>query len=177
MEPLIFTSSVATNRVAFINRVREISAKLGIDPNWLMGTMYLESGLLATAKNPQGGATGLIQFMPATAKGLGTTTAALAAMSNVQQLDYVYAYFKPYTGKIKSWFDLYMFTFYPAAVGKPDSYVLGNTAAMQALIAKQNAGFDVNRDGKITKGEFRASYLKRLPPVYQNYLATEKKSE
>ncbi|MGI4862472.1 MAG: transglycosylase SLT domain-containing protein [Janthinobacterium lividum] len=176
MAPLILEDKVSTNRAAFVTRVRDIANKLGCDPNWLMGTMYLESGLLPTAKNPNGGATGLIQFMPKTAQGLGTTTAALEKMSNVQQLDYVYAYLKPWTGKFKSWFDLYLCIFYPAAIGQPDSYVLGNTPAMIALIAKQNAGFDVNHDGQITKGEFRASYLKRLPAAYQSYLATEKKS-
>ena len=38
-------------------------------------------------------ATGLIQFMPKTAKNLGTSTQQLFKMSNVQQLDYVYKYF------------------------------------------------------------------------------------
>jgi hypothetical protein len=176
MSTLILEEHVATNRPAFVARVREVAEKLRVDPNWLMGTMYLESGLKPTARNPQGGATGLIQFMPATARGLGTTTDALAKMSNVQQLDYVLAYLLPWAGKISSWFDLYLCIFYPAAIGKPDSYVLGNTPAMQALIAKQNAGFDVNKDGTITKGEFRASYAKRLPTAYQTYITTQKKS-
>jgi hypothetical protein len=176
MSALIFEEKVTTNGPAFVARVREIAATLGVDPNWLMGTMYLESGLKHTARNASSGATGLIQFMPATAKGLGTTTNALATMSNVAQLDYVLAYLLPWAGKIGSWFDLYLCVFYPAAIGKPDSYTLGNTPAMQALIAKQNAGFDVDKNGRITKGEFRASYLKRLPPAYQTYLTTQKKS-
>jgi hypothetical protein len=176
MSALIFEEKVTTNGPAFTAKVREIAKKLGVDPNWLMGTMYLESGLKHTARNPQGGATGLIQFMPATAKGLGTTTDALAKMSNVAQLDYVLAYLLPWAGKISSWFDLYLCVFFPAAIGKPDSYTLGNTPAMQALIAKQNAGFDLDKNGKITKGEFRASYAKRLPAAYQSYLTTQKKS-
>jgi hypothetical protein len=58
-------------------------------------------------------ATGIIQFMPRTAKGLNTTTQALYKMTNVQQLDYVYKYFLPAKGKLKSFEDLYLYTFYP----------------------------------------------------------------
>ena len=46
-------------------------------------------------------ATGLIQFMPKTAIGLGTTIDELAGMTQVQQMDYVYTYFKSYTGRLK----------------------------------------------------------------------------
>jgi len=176
MAALILEDKVPTNRAAFAAKVVEIAAKLKCDPNWLMFVMYLESGLKSTAKNPLGSATGLIQFIESTAKQLGTTTAALAQMSNVQQLDYVYAYFKPYVGKIKSCFDLYLITFYPAAIGKPDSYLIGSVGNRVGETAKANPAFDINKDGKITKGEFEASCLKRLPAQAQAYLATQKKS-
>jgi len=173
--PLLFEDKVSANGPAFAARVRDIATRLGVDPNWLMGTMYFESGLLPTAHNPSG-ATGLIQFMPSTARDLGTTTAALAKMTNVQQLDYVYAYFKPATGKLKTWFDLYLWVFYPAAIGKPASYVLGNSPGAVNIIARQNPVFDLNHDGQITKGEVEAGYLKSLPVAYQTYLKNQKKS-
>lgn len=47
----------------------------------------------ANTVNRASGATGLIQFMPSTAKQLGTTTDKLAAMTEVDQLDYVAKYF------------------------------------------------------------------------------------
>lgn len=45
---------------------------------------------------PGSGAIGLIQFMPSTAKGLGTSTSALKQMTAVDQLAYVEKYFAPY---------------------------------------------------------------------------------
>ena len=110
---LLWLNLVKENASAFSTKVLSIAQNLGIDPNWLMHVMYSESGLNHRIVNPMGGATGLIQFMPSTAKGLGTTTSALSNMSNVEQLDWVYKYFKPYTGKIKSFVDLYMITFMP----------------------------------------------------------------
>lgn len=176
MSALLFEEKIPANRPAFAAKVREIASKLGVDPNWLMGTMYFESRLLPTAHNPSG-ATGLIQFMPSTARDLGTTTAALAKLSNVEQLDYVYKYFKPAAGTLKTWFDLYLWVFYPAAIGKPDNYELGNSPAAKKLIARQNSVFDLNNDGKLTKAEVRAGYLRELPAGYQTYLNTQKKSD
>lgn len=175
MSALLFEDKIPANGPAFAARVREISTALGINPNWLMGIMYFESKLSATARNASG-ATGLIQFMPSTAANLGTTTAALASMSNVQQLDYVYKYFKPANGKLKTWLDLYLWVFFPVAIGKPDSYVLATSRISASTIARQNPVFDLNKDGQVTKAEVRAGYLKALPPAYQAYLNTEKKS-
>lgn len=117
-------------REAFANKVIEVSDKLGINPNWLMQVMKAESGIRADIQNPimmQGGhATGLIQFAPNTAQKLGTTTDALKNMGRIEQLNYVYDYFKKYAGNIKSYFDLYLITFFPAAIGNnSDSYVFG----------------------------------------------------
>ncbi len=57
--------------------------------------------------------------MPATATSLGTSTAALAAMTEVHQLDYVKKYFQSYSGKLNTLEDVYMAILYPAAIGKP----------------------------------------------------------
>jgi hypothetical protein len=159
----------------FDRKARNISALLGINPNWLMMVMWSESRLDAQAVNMQPGdtqdpakrsanrATGLIQFMPDTAKLLGTTTTALYNMSNTEQLGYVYKYFKPWTGKIKSYFDLYFVTFLPDAIGKPDDYVLQTSKKPASLIAKQNPFFDVNKDGKLTVGEIRRRMYESIP--------------
>ena len=80
---------------AFKRRVIEISAELGIDPNNLMAAMAFESArtFRADIENPFSGAAGLIQFMPATAKRLGTSTAALKRMTPVAQLEFADAIF------------------------------------------------------------------------------------
>lgn len=175
MSALLFEEKITANRPEFVAKVRDIAARLRIDPNWLMGTMYFESSLNPKAHNPSG-ATGLIQFMPGTAQRLGTTTAALAAMSNVQQLDYVYKYFAAAAGRLTNWLDLYLWVFFPIAIGKPDSYVLATTSIPAATIARQNPVFDLNKDAQVTKAEVRAGYLKSLPASYRNYLLAEKKS-
>ena len=74
----------------FYNKVVAISKRIGCDPSSLMGVMNAESGLKASQGNKAGsGATGLIQFMPRTARNLGTSTQALRNMSAEQQLTYV----------------------------------------------------------------------------------------
>jgi hypothetical protein len=128
--------------------------------------MYAESRLNSKAVNPNGGATGLIQFMPKTAAWLGTSTAALKAMSNVEQLDWVYKYFNSLgaTGKMKSVYDLYLVTFFPIALGKPDSWVLESKDLSAYTVAVNNKIIDLNKDNKITVGEFKQyvdMYLKK----------------
>src|SRR3546814_8645614 len=81
----------------FINEVEAMAARLGTKPEYLMAVMSFETGgsfSPAQANNAGSGATGLIQFMPNTAAGLGTSTAALAQMSSVEQLQYVEQYFR-----------------------------------------------------------------------------------
>lgn len=161
---LVYQNYIKTNAIDFINKVIAISSKLKIDANWLMTVMYAESRLSEKAYNSNGGATGLIQFMPSTARALGTTTAALRAMTNVQQLDYVLKYFAPYAGRMKNVYDLYLVTFFPVALGKPDSYVMQTNALSAKVIAKANPGIDLNKDLQITVGEFKMyvdKYLKK----------------
>jgi Peptidase_C39 like family/Transglycosylase SLT domain len=134
-------------------KVKEIAGRLAIDPNWLMACMSFESGgtFSPSIRNAAGsGATGLIQFMPTTARALGTSTGALARMSAVDQLDWVEKYFLPYKGKVRSLEDCYMAILWPAAIGKGNNFLLfrGGTVAY-----RQNSGLDSNRDGKITAGE------------------------
>jgi len=153
------------NRPAFIAKVKEVSSRLGINPNWLMAIMNWESArtFSASVQNPYTNATGLIQFMPATAIDLGTTVDQLASMSEIEQLDWVYKYYVRYRSKLKSYTDLYLTTFYPVAVGKPSNYVLGTSDYRIRKIAEQNPAFDVNKDSKITKGEIESVMLKKIP--------------
>lgn len=139
----------------FRERVLWIADNLGCDPDHLMACMAWESGetFRADIKNAAGsGATGLIQFMPSTAKALGTTTAALAKMTPEDQLRYVYKYFEDYDGRLNNLGDVYMAILWPKGVGKPDHYVLFDRSK-QPTTFRQNAGLDVNRDGLVTRAE------------------------
>jgi hypothetical protein len=156
---------------AFKQKVIKIAANLGVSPDYLMACMAFETGgtFSPSIKNAAGsGATGLIQFMPSTAKHLGTTVEALAKMDAVIQLDYVEKYFKLTNKPIKTLEDVYLSILYPAAVGKD---------ANSALFTKgkktyeQNSGFDANKDGIITPAEIsvkvRAMYNKGLTKTYK----------
>jgi hypothetical protein len=133
----------------FGNDVFKYSAKLGILPEWLMVAMYFESKLNSKARNPNSSATGLIQFMEATAKGLGTSTEKLYFMPQITQLSYVYKYLNRYAGKMKSLGDVYLAIFYPAAVGKSDDYIL----PLSENSVNLNKVLDKNKDHKLTKKE------------------------
>lgn len=166
---MIFEHKIKENKIAFLNKVKKIAQELSTDPNWLMAVMNFESAGTFSPKiqNPISNATGLIQFMPSTAKWLGTTVDELKAMSNVQQLDYVYKYLRPYKTKMKSFVDVYLTVFYPAAVGKPKTYIIGNTAARQHTIANQNKGFDIDKSKQITIAEIEQILYQRMPELKQ----------
>jgi len=141
--------------VAFGDKVRAIAVELGTDPNFLMAAMAFETGRsfsVSQLNRAGSGAVGLIQFMPHTATVLGTTSAELAAMTAEQQLAYVQKYFAPYTGKLHSLSDVYMAILWPVAVSKPDDFVLFSQNINPAVY-RQNAGLDVNGDGRVTKSE------------------------
>lgn len=151
-------------RTQFINKVRDISQYLGINPNWLMQVMKAESGINPKARNIQEGrviAVGLIQFTKAA--NIGYSLDAIYNMDALQQLDLVRKYYTPYKGKMKSYFDVYLVTFFPAAMGKGDDYVFATKNLSASLIAKQNPAINKDKDGKITMAEFK-EYLKRTVP-------------
>lgn len=155
-----------SQQAAFSDKVMLISDKLDINPAWLMQVMKNESGINPSAQNIQDGhtvAAGLIQFTSATAKGLGTSIQSLLSMSAASQLDYVLKYYLPFKKYLKSYPDMYLATFFPAAMGKPDTWVFQSSSLSAALIARQNAGIDLNKDGQITVGEFR-KYVNNIVP-------------
>jgi hypothetical protein len=159
---LILIDKVNSNQLPFSDKVRFISSRLGINPDWLMAVMFLESSLNHRALNPQSGAVGLIQFMPNTCKAFGLTTDNFLAMSNVDQLQYVWEYLKPYQSKMKSFVDCYLAVFFPRAIGRDSDFVIETKRLPAQLIAKQNAGYDLNGDFRITKGEIERAITNRL---------------
>lgn len=160
---------------AFATRVVEIAALLKIPDevvngvtvtgaDKLMSCMAFESGetFSPSIKNGAGAPYyGLIQFGKAAATDCGTTVEALVKMTAEQQLEYVYLYFKPLAGKLKTVSDLYMKILWPAAVGKPEDFVLW-TQKDRPTTYFQNRGLDVNKDGSITKAEAASKVTDKL---------------
>jgi hypothetical protein len=148
----------------FNKKLAKVATALGTTSNALLAVMKQESGVNPHIQNSIG-ATGLIQFMPDTARRLGTTTDELKQMDGVQQLDYVYKYYKMTGVGDGSVGDLYMATFMPKFIGYPDHFVLGQlgggkvpgTNLSSDLVYKQNKGLDRDRDGKITIGDVKQS--------------------
>lgn len=160
---MYFEEYVQSNTKEFTDKVEDICCELQIRPNWLMFVMYFESRLNHRAVNRISGATGLIQFMPSTARGLGTTTDALFNMSNVDQLYYVKKYLMPYRGRMKRWVDVYLAVFYPAALGNPN-YVI-----TRDIVAIHNPIFDINKDLDISVKEIEQVLRNQIPDKYKKY--------
>ncbi len=164
---LLFEEKISRDKEAFIAKLMQVAADLEINPNWLMAVINSETGgtFRADTLNKAGsGAVGLIQFMPATATDLGTTTAELQHMSEPMQLDYVYKYFKPYKNYINKFEDLYLITFFPNAdakfagtLSKPDDW------QFPSYVTPGNRGIDTDASGRITIKEFRDFIWKRIP--------------
>lgn len=174
---LIYEEKIPANyRAAFVEKIKEVSSRLGINPNWLMAVINFESAgsFSPSIRNPYSNATGLIQFMPSTAVGLGTTIQKLAQMTAVEQLEYVYKYYATYRSKLNNYVDLYLTTFFPAAVGKSDDYILQTSSISANLIATQNPAFDLNKDGKVTVGEIKQIMLSKIPSNWLNQFDKKK---
>ena len=153
---------IKDNKLQFVNKLNSIAQKLGIAANWLMVVMWKESRLQPNITNSIG-AGGLIQFLPSTAIGLGTTVAKLIKMSATEQLDYVYKFFAPYKKFIKDYPSLYLAAFLPDAFNHDNNWAFRTKKSGPAIVAEQNPGIDLNKDGKIVKPEFYEYVYKQIP--------------
>ena len=147
---------------SFVQKTMQVADNIGCDANDLLALMYSESSFRHDVQNNIG-ATGLIQFMPKTAKSLGTTTEALKKMSPEKQLDYVEKFFLKnkatfgMNGKKMSAGDLYAITFLPA---RAKNNVLTTS---DEKYYKFNKGLDTNKDGKITTQDLSQRLRKYIP--------------
>lgn len=138
----------------FISGVEAMASRLGTRPEYLMAVMSFETGgsfSPAQKNNAGGSATGLIQFMPATAAGLGTSTAALAKMSSTEQLAYVEKYFdqRAGNGNLGTLEGVYTSVLYGSPRSDPATTLWSSGSSAYAA----NKGLDTNHDGRITAGE------------------------
>jgi len=119
------------------DKTESIAKKIGVTANDLYTIFYAESKFNPAIVNSIG-ATGLIQFMPSTARGLGTSGPALAKLNALQQLDFVEKYFLPGKSKFKNVYDLYLYTFFPLGLGKSQGWVIESKQHSAQIISKQN---------------------------------------
>ena len=137
---------------AFLDKVNEVSSNLGISSDDLLRVIQFETAgsFSPSQKAGTSNAMGLIQFIPSTAKDLGTSTKELAAMTRVEQMAFVEKYLSRFKGKMEDFGDLYMAVHWPRAVGKDDDYVMYRKGS-KAYAA--NKGLDIDKDGDVEKIE------------------------
>lgn len=144
------------DKATFIEKVKSVSFKLGINPNWLMYAFFLESGLDPSATNDGytfkdgSHAVGLNQMTPIAFKEIGYTGTWLdyRKLTGTQQMDWVYKYFKEWENKITNYKQLYLINFYPSFIGRDES------AEFPFDVVMANKGLDTNGDGRLTLKEF-----------------------
>lgn len=152
-----------------------IEEQIGLKADHLMPCMAFETGgtFSPTVKNLAGSSgLGLIQFMSFThaamvkafpqLKASAPRHADLAKLTAVQQLGWVYWYFRQFGSDFSHYTleDCYMTILFPKAVGKPLDWPM--PWKYGSLAYKQNAGLDLNKDHVITKAEASAGVRKQL---------------
>ncbi|MGY6518281.1 MAG: peptidoglycan-binding protein [Lysobacteraceae bacterium] len=152
---------------AFIAEVEAMAQRLDTRPEYLMAVMSFETGgsFSPSVVNPVSGATGLIQFIGPTARGLGTSTDALARMSPVEQLGWVERYFDQYPGQLGTLEGVYTSVLSGRATPDPDATLrtpAGREFVRGNIEYTQNAGLDFDNDGRITAGEATQAVAARL---------------
>jgi hypothetical protein len=117
----------------FSSKLKEVAKKLGISWENLWKIIKFESGGIPWKQNPFTKATGLIQFTEETAEGLGTSLEHLKTMSAVDQLDYVYKFYKGIKPGANV-AQLYLKTILPAFAHKDDEFVVGKEGAKKEFL-------------------------------------------
>jgi len=143
------------NNPAFSNRLDQVCSKIWANREDLIKVMIAESWLNPKAVNPISNATGLIQFMPDTARGLWTSISSLRGMSAIQQLDYVEKYFVQSSRwvPLNTIESLYQAVFYPVSLSKWKDFVYWSEKSIwyAKKVAKQNPGISKfsNKPGRL----------------------------
>ena len=155
----------------FQTELNNVSSRLGINPNDLLTVMAAESELgrlspdeAARNRNPRSSATGLIQFMESTARGLGTTTAELGRMTAAQQMQYVERYFRsvglPRGADAAT---IYAYVFLPGRARSPDGVLTRRGESYY----NANPNLDANGDGVITISDLNVVLGRVSPRAYR----------
>lgn len=153
------------NNPEFLGCLDTLAKEKNVPADSLLSVMQIESGFTSTDQPGKGAqainastqASGLNQIMPDTAKGLGYTVQQIQGMTASEQMcGPVTAYFRHTTMPEKpTTADLYLANFYPAAVGKDDSYIIGNHPGLTPQkIAAANQIFQ-GPDGLVSVGSVK----------------------
>jgi hypothetical protein len=147
-------SEILRNQPRFWVELRAVAERLQTQPAWLLNVMAGESMFNPTARNgfPGQTASGLLQFIEATARRMGTTTEAIRRMSPMEQLRLVERYLTPFRGSLNSLANVYLAVFRGVVIEGGDTVVVADSNK-EPRIYTLNKSLDLNGDGRIVKGE------------------------
>ncbi len=162
---------ILRNYPNFWTELQLVAARLKTQPAWLLNVIACESLFIPSARNSLPGQTamGLLQFIEATAQSLGTTTEAIRRMNPVEQLSLVERYLTSFRGRLNNLADVYMAVFRGFIVEGENASVVAplDNSNREQRIYSLNKWLDINRNGKITKGELALAALSigRFHPI------------
>lgn len=148
---------------AFFQALSDVSETLRIPKRTMLAVMAHESGISAsvglTGKDT---ASGLIGFMNLKAVGFSGTHDEFKKLTPAQQMTYVLNFWRSVAG-VTDPITLHQFTFVPASLSRgtgSDSVVIvdkdgSGYNGWEARFYTSNTGLDVDKDGKITRGDLR----------------------
>jgi tape measure domain-containing protein len=138
-----------------IRAVEKIARRRGANPNDLLGVFGFESGLDPSRTNKIG-ATGLIQFLPSTARALGTTTDALRKQTAIEQLEYVDKYLAQFDKVLDTTEKLYSAVLRGKVLNDPETVLFTKGTKAYA----QNP-LDFDKSGTVTLSEATSQIRKQ----------------
>jgi hypothetical protein len=105
----------------FYPKLVEMCRDVGMKPEDLLAVMKFESGFSPSAYNKDGGASGLIQFMPQTLRSIGFpgSAADFRRLSGEEQLPWIKKYIQDKGMKFKSAHKYYVANLFPVALNLP----------------------------------------------------------
>lgn len=184
-----YNGSVDIDRYNYL--LNQAAQKLNVPSDWLSSIFWIETAFsMNPYENRNPNAVGLLQFTDIAIKQMvndkilpsGFVKEDIKNYSIDQVMDMVVMYFQMNKKRfdyesIRTVENMYLLVLWPAAVNKPDDYVLQTSGQSAALIASQNPAWDINKDGKITAGEIRNNYRKKLPfSITANFMSPEEEA-
>ena len=157
---------------SFFAKLVAVCDEVKCRPADLLAVMMNESAIRPDAHNPNGDASGILQFMPFILRGLGYTQgdAAFRKLSAVDQLPFVARYLRPHMGKLVNATACYLAVFLPALIGhaaEPDYPLVVKNGKLGWAYAP-NVGFDHDKDGTIQVSEL--TYALSRAMLYPRYV-------
>lgn len=166
-------------------------SRLAVNPLHLLGVGMNESGMRASADNPDGNASGLWQLMPDTARGLGWEIGDcegrdghpplwnFRSLSPTAQLPWFERYYAPHKGKLVSRAACYVCTFLPADLdlaSDPQAVLVDKSESdpkqwRRGWAYSSNMSFDANHDLKIQVFELEDAIVRALAGAGTRYQA------